>query len=134
MKKSTAVFLLFPLILLSCEKDDSLSNDLIGQWEWLSSTGGIAGVTLTPESTGNSVMIEFTASGKYREYTNGALTITCRYLIVRQFSIYSGSSVKLIVYDNSMIRQSYSVDGDTLILSDEVYDGFISRYEKIQEE
>lgn len=40
---------------LCCSNSDENLNDnqLIGNWNWKSSTGGIAGVTITPESTGN---------------------------------------------------------------------------------
>ena len=60
MKK---IFLLLVLVLaISCERQDenSAKESLIGNWEWISSTGGIDGRTETPASTGKQVKIVIT--------------------------------------------------------------------------
>jgi len=46
-------FLLIVAILNSCSilDSDSNSSQVLGKWEWLLSTGGFAGETITPDST-----------------------------------------------------------------------------------
>ena len=63
MRSNVAIIILFALIIASCTKDNTTptygSSTLIGQWNWVFSCGGIAGVTYTPKSTGETIKIEF---------------------------------------------------------------------------
>ena len=66
MKKSQIIFSFFILIFLtafSCHKDDSvpsLDSQILGQWNWLKSIGGITGqIESSPESTGASRRLIF---------------------------------------------------------------------------
>ena len=72
MKK---IFLLLVLVLaISCERQDenSAKESLIGNWEWISSTGGIDGRTETPVSTGKQVKIVITKDS-VKVYENSVL-------------------------------------------------------------
>ena len=42
------------LIYTNCANDDSreIRTTIIGEWRWVKSTGGLARITYTPESTG----------------------------------------------------------------------------------
>jgi hypothetical protein len=64
------------LVLAGCSTSTSSEADLelawlLGRWEWVSSTGGIAGWTLTPESTGQTRSVEFGADGIMRTVVDG---------------------------------------------------------------
>ena len=72
MKK---LFLLLVLVwAISCERQDenSTKESLIGNWEWISSTGGIDGRTETPDSTGKQVKIVITKDS-VKVYENSVL-------------------------------------------------------------
>ena len=65
LKLLTTFLLLLPLCVVllgaGCEKDenDYASDSIIGKWEWIYSTGGLAGNTIYPDD-GQSVTLEFT--------------------------------------------------------------------------
>lgn len=78
------IFTFFTVILLvslaGCTKDENMvqnstksstSIGLVGTWSWLRSSGSIAEVTVTPESTGNTMIIEFTAEGVLDNFVDG---------------------------------------------------------------
>lgn len=52
---------------------------LEGLWEWQSSSGGIAGWTLTPASEGYTMDLRLLASGEAELYRNGGLQATAHF-------------------------------------------------------
>lgn len=124
------------LLFSSCDDNgiDALhrSNGLIGEWKWLESCGGFAGQCHTPESTGDTKTIEFTADSTYRMILNDSLILESPFHIQKSKSIYSEDSTEVIIYDKHSIRQSFSINNDSLILNDEVYDGFQNFYKRIK--
>lgn len=69
MKKS--ILLVFSFVLLfSCQEVDlptPESENIIGEWEWLESVGGISGTgQITPSSQGETRQLEFKKNGKFR--------------------------------------------------------------------
>ena len=86
MKK---LFLLLVLVwAISCERQDenSTKESLIGNWEWISSTGGIDGRTETPVSTGKQVKIVITKDS-VKVYENSVLKQKNSYKISREKSV-----------------------------------------------
>jgi hypothetical protein len=84
MKKSfllkVSLELLFALlILISCRKSISSNNNLIGQWQWVYSTGGIAVQTVKP--IGNIVAIAFNKDSTYIYTENGIIQSNDKYFI-----------------------------------------------------
>jgi len=69
MKIYTSLFVL--LFLLSCQKVDfptPESENIIGEWEWIESRGGISGnAILTPKTQSETRQLEFKKNGKYRD-------------------------------------------------------------------
>lgn len=116
--------------MISCSKEESSkeNTELQGYWEWVSSTGGIAGITLTPESTktrksiyiGND-FISFYEGGRQRVDT---------FVIQNKKSIYNHKEVPMLVFEN--YHKSFEVKGDILELRDEVYDGFVHIYKRVE--
>lgn len=43
---------------INCSSN-KLNNDIIGHWNWVESSGGFDGRTLTPESTGDIMKLEY---------------------------------------------------------------------------
>jgi len=130
------LFYLFCLIIpfvSSCEEDTDRPNDIIGRWDWISSTGGIASVTYTPESTGDKVELEFTLDSIYREYRNDTLIYECKFGIVQLESSYDNEILKKVIFEIPIFQQFYELESpDKLVLIDNGSDGFVRTYLRIK--
>jgi len=131
------VLLLFLFVLLaSCSSENSnvtASKKLEGKWNWIQSTGGIAGTTNTPQSSNQVIYIEFSGNS-FKKYINGKLSADHTFIIKTDKSIFGGER-QMIVNDNPITYfppMSYEIDGNKLSLSEECYDCFGSQYERIK--
>lgn len=116
----------------ACTDDTPKASELIGKWNWISSSGGIAGSTYTPEITGETIILEFNSNSDYKMFRNDSLIIDCQFSIIKAESIYNHEITDMIEC-NGYLRRSFlfNAEGD-LILADEAYDGFTSQYERIE--
>ncbi|MEO6173830.1 MAG: hypothetical protein ABIP27_01655 [Flavobacterium circumlabens] len=132
MIKKIAFVLVF-LQLLSCSSssnmDTSKENPLNGKWNWVSSTGGFIGSTLTPASEKKTMTIEISNS-TIKKYENGNLLSENTFSIKTQNSIY-GDNKKMIVIEN-MPSQSFEIKDNKLYLNDECHDCYQSEYIRIK--
>lgn len=129
--KKFLLFTLFISLFYACANDTPVPNDLVGKWNWISSSGGIAGTTYTPENTGDTIILEFTSDSVYKQYRNDSLIVNCEFSIIQAESIYDHEITEMIDCDGYLRRSfSFTTSGD-LILADEAYDGFTSQYERI---
>ena len=120
------------LVLTSCSDETIPPRDLVGKWNWISSSGGIAGAIYTPENTGETIILEFTSDSLYKQYRNDSLIINCEFSIIQAESIYDHEITDMIDCDGYLRRSfSFTASGD-LILADEAYDGFTSQYKRIE--
>lgn len=127
---NTRIILLIALILaVSCSKSDS--HQLTGSWEWVSTTGGIAGITETPQSAGIQKTLRIDDEFMYY-YENGDLVNQVAYKIIKAASLFSQGTVKQIEMEGSSIRQSFLAGDLTLVLKEEVYDGFQHTYIRLE--
>jgi hypothetical protein len=103
---------------------------VLGTWNWVESTGGIAGITLTPASTGDSVRLRFTDQGEAQRYLNGALDRAVGFTTVPG----SNGAVE-IRYDEPLSgfeTQTATFPGSqALMLTDPCCDGFVSSYVRL---
>ena len=131
MKK---LFLLLVLVwAISCERQDenSAKESLIGNWEWISSTGGIDGRTETPASTGKQVKIVITKDS-VKVYENSVLKQKNSYKISREKSVLDNKIKDMIIY-NSGFRDSFMIDSQNqLHLIGDCFDCFGSSYKRIE--
>ncbi len=93
-------------------------------WEWVSSTGGIAGITLTPESTKTRKSIYI--GNDFMSFYEGGRQRVDTFVIKNKKSIYNHKEVPMLVFEN--YHKSFEVKGNILELRDEVYDGFVHIY------
>ena len=74
-KRWTAGIAIFSFFLTSCSKDISIPNPelekLFGFWNWIQSSGGIGGQTITPATVGYSQTVEYNNNGIYKIYKDG---------------------------------------------------------------
>ncbi len=118
------------LLFASCEDEKiDIYNQVHGNWEWVSSSGGIAGITLTPESTGDSKLIIFETSGTYRKFINDTLQYTTKYSISEGESIFSSSQYPIIHFKEEELDQAiFQVKDDTLKLGGNCFDCFFHTF------
>lgn len=123
--------LLLTLILTSCTdqiKSISEESNLTATWSWTSSTGGIAGITNTPTSTGKNIDLIISSDNKYSVYTNGKISSQGTYTIGTQKCIHDNTVKNVIVFSNDTSMMIEQIDTINLFLSDEFYDGFSVSY------
>jgi hypothetical protein len=137
MKSQLLTFVLLVLVAVSCTKDNSVDatsyvkvpSNLFGTWTWLYSSGGYAGVTSTPATTGEIREIEFDTKNNFKYFVNGKLKTESKFQIEKSISIFSKDSALILLTKSWTVQQSIRfVHPDTLTLSEEVFDGFGHSY------
>ncbi|WPR71344.1 hypothetical protein SLW70_15630 [Flavobacterium sp. NG2] len=125
--KKIASFLLIGIFIICCSSDKNIPDhhSLLGNWNWIESTGGFAGVTLTPESTGNTIILQI-SNTTIKKYVNGKLESELKYTIEIGPSIF-GDKKPMIVYENDS-KSSFELVDNQLILNEECNDCFQSKY------
>ena len=130
MKKSLLLSLAF--LAFSCEREEQSQKELlVGNWEWISSTGGIDGRTETPVYTGKQVKIVITKDS-VKVYENSVLKQKNSYKISREKSVLDNKIKDMIIY-NSGFRDSFMIDSQNqLHLIGDCFDCFASLYKKAE--
>ncbi|WP_111708448.1 hypothetical protein [Lutibacter citreus] len=127
--KNIILSILVLSVFFSCSNDDeSLNDNLVGNWNWKSSSGGIAGITETPETTGNTINLEITKDSIFN-YLNGTLSGKTAYTIETKESLLFNEMSDMIIRENGF-RQIINISKDQLILVGDCYDCFSSEYVK----
>lgn len=132
-----SIFAFIPAVCLDNSTGPATSTvppDLIGSWDWVESNGGIAGVHLTPENTGNTQFITLTEDSQYLSFRNDSLIWQSPFRIVKVKSIFNNDSTDAI-YSHGMHQIfEFSENKDSLFLAGNVYDGFAHTYTRILDE
>ena len=130
----------------ACKKEtaDPTASELVGEWEWEQTSGGIAGTTSTPASTGVRRTLVFKPNNTLELYRTqqgqSSLIETTTYSLGTVRSIQSGQLEPAVTINyhapgtTTVQPQTcvYKVDADGthLHLSDNYYDGFGSSYQR----
>jgi hypothetical protein len=140
MKTNHLPYLLFTILIaiIACKtisEQPSIENSLIGQWKFTSTSGGFAGKT-TQSDPANPIILTFKKDGSYSKTKNADTIEQSTYEFTRAKSIYSGqeeNAIRLGPLSSSKIdTYIITIKKDTLILADNVYDGFTSGYLRIK--
>jgi len=129
------LFLLFfaGSTLPACQKEGislETSDSLVGNWQWVSSNGGITGQDhQTPASTKTTVYLQFTSDNQFFRYQDGVKTEETTYILQQGKSIYdpSGQS-NIMIINGTGTRYSYRLENNELYLSDECNDCYTHHY------
>jgi len=122
------------LVAVSCSSSDLLfveSGDIVGRWEWVRSTGGIAGTTRTPATEGYEGSLRFEADGTVEWREDGELQWSTTWDLL---NVGSGplADRKVIAYGDPVFgwdEQAVEIRRDGhLILTDPCCDGFEHEY------
>ncbi len=95
--KRLLILFTFAFSLISCRKDE-ISTPLVGEWKWVKSTGGIAGIT-TESDEKNQRTITFSSDGNYKMIINNTLAANQKYTLIEAKSIFTGEIAKMIQFE-----------------------------------
>ena len=125
--------LLIGAVLSGCgsSTEPLVEHDIVGTWDWVESSGGVAGTTQTPETAGYTLQVKFAQSGVVEVRRDGALETSTGYMVL----VGVGSSSEwpdMVRYDEPVLgfeNQYVRFTGDdVMFLADGCCDGFVSRY------
>lgn len=131
--KPLITILLLGITTLSCQKVGikDTRNDLIGTWEWVFTSGGQSGMTITPATEGYTQLLQFTKQN-VTKYRDGSVQSSMPYTLDRGESIYTGQEETLIQFGSGGMTQSVVIEADTLLLREECFDCYSHKYVRIQ--
>ena len=117
------------LFFLSCSTSvDAVNAELLGLWDWTSTSGGFAGTITTPEYTGTTRSLEFTES-MLRVCENGTLISEGTYRIETRLSTLFDEPREMLV-QNGGFQQIIEVNSSQLLLIGDCTDCFTSEYRR----
>ncbi|RYY34392.1 MAG: hypothetical protein EOP46_13595 [Sphingobacteriaceae bacterium] len=129
-------FILLIFISVSCSKQIINNNSSVynrqleGKWNWIRSTGGFAGHTISQETLRYTMGIQF-KNDSVLLYRDGKITQRHKFAIIKGRSIFTTDSAHIIKYADGGIDQVIQkVNADTLVLADNVNDGYTLTYIK----
>ena len=124
-------YLLFISCFFSIESKYSSDEErIIGTWNWIKTTGGIAGIEDTPQSTGQTRTIVFDNEQIVKFYVNDSLTKEGVYRLGLAETIFHKDPEPVLFIDDSL-WYAYSFPNDNkLILQENIYDGFVHEYRR----
>ncbi len=131
MKTSLLKYLLLTLftLLVGFQKDkETVSDPIIGKWDWIKSVSPWTGQVSNPQTAMFSVTLEFTGDGIMNEYRNDTLSKTTNYSIEAD---PTRSASKILIYDSD-IRSYFDIFNDSLIINAAYVDGPVSYYIRIK--
>lgn len=115
------------------EVPDPELKKIFGKWDWISSTGGIAGKPIGVSSYGDIIQLEFGRDGTYKKFKNDSLIDQKKFSFSQATSIQNHEPVWVVSPGESSLKMAVSFSGsDTLMLNEQVHDGFEHVYVRIK--
>jgi hypothetical protein len=108
---------------------DADQEQIIGQWEWDYSFGGIAGMQIDPESTGQTRKLIFDGQ-QLQQFVNDSLRQSNSYDLAMDQTIFDLDSVPVVRLDGVTTFTYTFEDANLLILNDNFVDGFAHHYRR----
>lgn len=105
-----------------------ICESITGAWNWYETTGGIGGITETPESTGETRRVVFEDNGDVTFYTNNAVTLSSTYTMASEDTIFSTEPLPVLIIEGDFVYVYSLPSEDVLELQENVYDGFTHNY------
>ena len=127
--KTLGILAVIALIACSDAMAPTTQELLEGNWTWIESSGGIAGGTRTPASTGETMSLRFLGADSVEFTRNGDLQGATTY----QLRPSDDGATTVIEYAQAIFgfgSQGLSVTQDVLVLSDGCCDGYVYKFER----
>lgn len=119
------------IFFISCSVTDiqTTSHEIVGQWEWVKSTGGFAGHTISPDSAGYAKQqIYFTDNQKFSFFQSDTLVLSGTYFLEKE---NDDTIVRYEIEGNTFYPdQKVHFFKDSLILMDECADCYTNTYKR----
>jgi hypothetical protein len=139
-------FLLFAFVSVAfffnvCKKPTDTINDILaGEWIWVKTSGGFAGITSTPDDKDLSRKLNFTDKNVEVKENNIVLGNSV-YGFTNKKSFLEGKNTDFVTFDvknckNCQLNNEYDFDvigKDTLVLKEDFNDGFTHIYVRYSE-
>jgi hypothetical protein len=123
------LLLTFFTLLVGCQKDnETVSELIIGKWDWVKSVSPWTGQVSNPQTVMFSITLEFTGDGIMKEYKNDTLSNTTNFSIETNPTQPNSN----ILIHNSDIRSHFYIVNDSLIINSAYVDGPVSSYIRIK--
>lgn len=124
MKSKRFVALLVAAAAAGCSRSATGPDDTLnGTWNWVRSTGGIAGQTYTPASVGYSVQFRFD-KGKLTVLRNDSVKATPTYSIDIEGRVTYEPPVDVFTFAHIEEQTVRALKGDTISLADPCCDRY----------
>lgn len=110
-------------LLSACSSPVEPPPGLFGVWEWVRAEGGIAGVTLTPETEGFTRQLRIARPDRIQLDRDGVAEVVTRFELIPS----SGTDFPRLRYDEPILGQGehkLRLSEGELILTDPFVDGF----------
>lgn len=119
----------------SCNKDGlpgPASTSIFGSWRWVKSVGGIAGMTITPQSAGYNLTQVYGNDSTFKMFKKDSVMLSGKFLITRNYK-YSATETIDLLKINDLQAHAFIIRNDTLFLNDVfISDGFNSVYVRVK--
>ena len=119
--------------------DSTINEQLLGKWTWVKSPGSIAGISVTPESSGKTMRIEFTRDAVFNKYVDGQEVYTSPYIteteedeIKIQYTTLANFNGVGLGFDHQVEQVIKFVGKNKLMLIDRCCDNFLFEFIRIQ--
>lgn len=139
--KSILILTIIALFFTACKKD-KLTGDyekLVGEWQWIESSGGHSGMTFDPSTTNSTRQLVFIKRGRYKVFENGKKSEAGRVIIEPTDNSYADFIMDLkpdlLNKEKAFSEQLFItfVGADTLILYDSCSDCFQHNYIRLKD-
>lgn len=124
------------LALSSCSDKDKVErrDELVGDWKWINTTGGIAGVNRVPED-GEIVILKLNNDYSFSQIDKGVEVRSGTYTLGNKTSMLFNKEMPVLTLNNStdlMYSLAESESGLFLHLNEDYHDGFNYIYVKVK--
>jgi len=130
-----AVLSVFVLSLSACGDGSDPVPGLFGTWEWVGTSGGIAGDSRSPRPEDPRITVRFDPGGTAVFRRDGEVAREQRYRLSSEVTIFGSEELPVLYFDDEDLGRVVRMEdsGTTLTLSDNVYDGFSLHYRRVTE-
>jgi hypothetical protein len=136
-------FILILLAMISCSSDEITeidNSDLVGNWNWTNTDGGIGfNIHETPETTGKTIHLNLSKNYTFTITENGNEISNGTFVLIMKKSIYSGELERFIQFPENYQYTGIVMKGiiktyesNKLDISDNNYDGIGSGFVRIE--
>jgi len=119
----------------SCNKDGlpgPASTSIVGSWRWVKSVGGIAGMTITPQSAGYNLTQVYGSDSTFKMFKKDSVMLSGKFSITRNYK-YSATETIDLLKINDQQADAFIIRNDTLFMNDIfISDGFNSIYVRVK--